>query len=72
MEIPLILKQEWISVIAGKGLKNAVGIALEDASLSPEDIDYVSSCANSTKGLDRMESGGFKRFFGRACFQNSR
>ena len=45
---------------AGKGLKNAVIIALEDASLSPTDIDYVSSCANSTKGLDRMESSVLK------------
>jgi 3-oxoacyl-[acyl-carrier-protein] synthase II len=48
----------------GNGLKNAVGIALKDASLSPEDIDYVSSCANSTKGLDRMESSVLKDVLG--------
>ena len=44
----------------GKGLRNAVAIAIKEASLSPGDIDYVSSCANSTKGLDRMESSVLK------------
>jgi 3-oxoacyl-[acyl-carrier-protein] synthase II len=48
----------------GNGLKNAVGSALKDASLSPEDIDYVSSCANSSKGLDRMESSVLKEVLG--------
>jgi 3-oxoacyl-[acyl-carrier-protein] synthase II len=48
----------------GKGLKNAVNIALKEASLSPEDIDYISSCANSTKGLDRMETMVIKEVFG--------
>ncbi len=53
----------------GKGLKNAVGIALKDALLSPEDIDYVSSCANSTKGLDRMESSVLKDVLGEHAFR---
>jgi 3-oxoacyl-(acyl-carrier-protein) synthase len=53
----------------GKGLKNAVGIALRDASLSPEDIDYVSSCANSTKGLDRMENSVLKDVLGEHAYR---
>jgi len=53
----------------GKGLKNAIKIALEDASLSPEDIDYVSSCANSTKGLDRMESAVLKDVLGEHAYR---
>jgi len=53
----------------GKGLKNAVGIALRDASLSPEDIDYVSSCANSTRGLDRMETAVIKEVFGEHAYK---
>ena len=53
----------------GKGLKNAVSIALKDASLSPEDIDYVSSCANSTKGLDRMETMVIKDVFGEHAYK---
>jgi 3-oxoacyl-[acyl-carrier-protein] synthase II len=53
----------------GKGLNNAVGIALRDALLSPEDIDYVSSCANSTKGLDRMETMVIKEVFGEQAYK---
>lgn len=50
---------------SGTGLKSAITLALKDASLSPDDIDYVCSCANSTKGLDRMETGVLKDVFGR-------
>ncbi len=49
---------------AGKGLKEAITIALKDASINPEDIDYIASSANSMKGLDRMESGVIKEVFG--------
>lgn len=50
---------------SGTGLKSAITLALKDASLSPDDIDYVCSCANSTKGLDRMETGVLKDVFGK-------
>lgn len=53
---------------AGTGLKNAITIALKDASLSPEDIDYISAGANSTKGLDRMETRVIKEIFGVHAF----
>lgn len=53
----------------GRGLKNAIKIALEDASFSPEDIDYISSCANSTKGLDRMETMVIKEVFGEHAYK---
>jgi 3-oxoacyl-[acyl-carrier-protein] synthase II len=53
----------------GKGLKNAVRIALKDASLSPGDIDYISSCANSTRGLDRMETMVIKEVFGEYAYK---
>ena len=49
---------------AGEGLKNAIKLALEDASLSFGDIDYISASANSTKGLDRMETKVIKEVFG--------
>lgn len=48
----------------GNGLKNAISIALKEASLNPGDIDYISACANSTKGLDRMETKVIKGVFG--------
>lgn len=52
----------------GSGLKNAITIALKDASLSPENIDYISCSANSTKGLDRMETRVIKEIFGAHAF----
>lgn len=49
---------------SGKGLFNAITLALQDASLSSGDIDYISASANSTKGLDRMETKVIKDIFG--------
>ncbi len=48
-----------------EGLKKAIRIALNDASLSPEDIHYVSSCANSTRELDRIETAVIREVFGK-------
>jgi len=48
----------------GRGLKDAIMLALEDASLNIGDIDYISACSNSTKGLDRMETLVIKEVFG--------
>ncbi len=48
----------------GQGLASAVSAALKDASLLPGDIDYVCSCANSSKSLDRMETAVIKQVFG--------
>lgn len=53
---------------AGKGLSSAINIALQDAALNPGDIDYISAGANSTKGLDRMETEVIKEVFGRHAF----
>ena len=50
---------------AGRGLKNAVALALQEAALSPDDVDYICACANSSKGLDRMETNVIKEVFGR-------
>ena len=52
----------------GAGLEEAIRIALSEASLAPTDIDYISSCANSTKGLDRMETKAIKEVFGAHAF----
>ena len=48
---------------AGAGLRNAITIALREASLKPEDIDCIFACANSTKGLDGMETNVIKNVF---------
>ncbi len=53
---------------AGEGLKNAILLALKDASLTPESIDYISAGANSTKGIDRMETEVIKEVFGKHAY----
>lgn len=50
---------------AGRGLENAIALALQEAALKPEDIDYICACANSSKGLDRMETNVIKEIFGK-------
>jgi 3-oxoacyl-[acyl-carrier-protein] synthase II len=50
---------------AGLGLKNAISLALKNAVLNPDNIDYICACSNSTKGLDRMETGVIKDIFGK-------
>lgn len=52
----------------GNGLKNAIRLALKDASLAPQDIDYISMSANSTRGLDRMETKVIKETFGEHAY----
>jgi len=52
----------------GKGLGNAIKNALKEASLGPEEIDYIASCANATRGLDRMETSVVKDVFGKYAY----
>lgn len=52
----------------GKGLENAIRNALKDASLTREEIGYIASCANATKGLDRMETSAIKEVFGKYAY----
>jgi 3-oxoacyl-[acyl-carrier-protein] synthase II len=52
----------------GKGLSNAINLAVENASLNPQDIDYISAAANSTKELDRMESEAIRGVLGDHAF----
>lgn len=52
----------------GTGLKNAIVLALKDAGVSIEEIDYICSCANSSKELDRMETNTIKEIFGRIAY----
>jgi 3-oxoacyl-[acyl-carrier-protein] synthase II len=51
----------------GSGLKSAITLALKDAALNLEDIDYICACSNSSKGLDRMESNVIKELFGKSA-----
>lgn len=53
----------------GNGLKEAIDIALREASLSPSDIGCIISCANSTKGLDRLETMALKNALGNDAYR---
>lgn len=48
----------------GKGLEKCIRDALNEAQLSPEDIEYISSCANSSLDMDRAEVAALKKVFG--------
>lgn len=49
---------------AGQGLQSAITGALKESALAAEDIDCISACANSSRGLDRLETSVIKRVFG--------
>jgi 3-oxoacyl-[acyl-carrier-protein] synthase II len=53
---------------AGMGLKKAIVSALRDSSLGTDDINYISASANSTQGLDRMETDVMKDLFRERAF----
>ena len=46
------------------GAISAIRQAFEEAQISPEDVDYISACANSTKGCDAMENTAINAVFG--------
>lgn len=46
------------------GLGRAITAALIDADCSADEVDYISSCANSSVALDRLESRVIREIFG--------
>jgi 3-oxoacyl-[acyl-carrier-protein] synthase II len=48
----------------GLGLEKAISKALAEAKIEPTDIDYISSCANSSVDLDKTEVNVLKKVFG--------
>ncbi len=49
------------SLAGYEGVKRAIGQALSSAQLRPDDIDYVSANANSSRDYDRMEAIALRR-----------
>ncbi|MBI4845974.1 MAG: beta-ketoacyl-[acyl-carrier-protein] synthase family protein [Candidatus Omnitrophica bacterium] len=49
----------------GTGMKSAMSLAIENAQLSPEDVDCIFANANSTRGADAIETLAIKDVFGR-------
>ena len=48
-----------------KGASEAIQTALEDAKMSPKEIDYIAATANSTLDCDVMETRAVKKVFGK-------
>jgi len=48
----------------GDGLEKAIRQVLDEARIAPQDIDYISSCANSAQDLDRIEAKVLQNVFG--------
>ncbi len=48
----------------GESWARAIALALEDAAVAPEEIDYISAHATSTRAGDLSETRAIKRVFG--------
>ncbi len=48
----------------GEGLEIVIRKAISDAGVSASEIDYISSCANSSQDLDKIEVKVLKNIFG--------
>ncbi len=53
----------------GPGIRKALAEALKNAGLMPEDIDYISANANSTKEADQIETEAIKDVFGELAYK---
>jgi 3-oxoacyl-[acyl-carrier-protein] synthase II len=51
----------------GRGAAAAMGLALRDAGIQPEDVDYVNAHGTATPLNDRAETAAIKRVFGQAA-----
>ena len=55
--------------VDGEGAARAIGLALEDAHLQPEDIDYINAHGTSTPANDAAETVAIKRAFGELAYR---
>ena len=53
----------------GRGAVAAMRLALEDAGLAPEDIDYISAHGTSTEENDKIETLAIRKLFGQRAKQ---
>jgi len=53
----------------GRGADQAMRLALEDAGLSPDDIDYINAHGTSTLINDRSETQAIKKVFGKDAYR---
>jgi 3-oxoacyl-[acyl-carrier-protein] synthase II len=53
----------------GQGAAQAMRLAIEDAGLAPEDIDYINAHGTGTELNDPIETQAIKRTLGKAAYQ---
>lgn len=53
----------------GMGASEAIELALQDAELKPEDVDYINAHGTGTELNDKMETNAVKRVFGEYAYQ---
>ena len=53
----------------GSGAVRCMQIALEDAGVNPEDVNYINAHGTSTPLNDKMESGAIKTVFGEYAYK---
>ena len=53
----------------GRGIRQAMNKALEDAQISPQEVDYINAHGTSTPFNDKVETQALKDVFGRKAYQ---
>ncbi len=53
----------------GREMAEAIGAALDEARMNPEDIDYINAHGSGTKQNDRHESAAMKRSLGEHAYR---
>lgn len=53
----------------GRGIRQAINKALEDAKISPGEVDYINAHGTSTLFNDKVETQAIKDVFGRKAYQ---
>jgi len=53
----------------GRGIRQAMNKALEDAKVSPREVDYINAHGTSTPFNDKVETQAIKDVFGRKAYQ---
>ena len=53
----------------GREMAEAITVALRDADMRPEDIDYINAHGSGTKQNDRHETAAFKRSLGEHAYR---
>jgi len=56
-------------IMNGRGLRQAMERALQDASLSPQDADYINAHGTSTPLNDKIETEAIKNLYGKDAYR---